>query len=429
MKKNSLLLLSLVFVGSLSACNPAVELEKAIKTNIFRANDTATDIVIPEKDGEDIEIKEDAAYSDKLLLNHKFLSINVGGSDTIRGLPRPLQPANNLAFRSLDETIATIDENGVVTGVKEGVTAVEVSDKDHPDVKKNVNIYVHTELDMEKRKFNSIVSNMNKIKEDDLTEIVDYELYEKKIYKNNSLHMHLVWDQKEIASLDEAYFRIEETDGNINTDNGAMTYRDYEWVFYTNEYYDNYTFHNVAGVKTYYMASMVNYLDDKKPRSASMLDVLDNMFTSGRKIFTQIFDNAKLDSFTEYAIKNYSNVEKIEAGSFADESGTLYFRAKVNYDDPDTENNYADIDDERNYGIPAGTFTPQIYDLKWTVRDNKLIGYSNHGVMTYSIGNDEYREEYDIDHSFTRITEENRDSFIVIPNKKEYKEVDYLFAI
>ena len=424
MKKNSLLFLSLVFVGSLTACDTvAASKNFALFNNIFRANDNATDIVIPEKESEQA-ITEEAAYSNELLLNHKYVSMNVNGTETIRGLARALSPANELTFKSLDETVATVDANGVVTGKKEGVTAIEVSDKNHPDVKKNVNVYVHTELDMEKRKFNSIVSNMNKLKEDDLTAVVDYELYEKRIYKNDSLHMHLVWDQKQVASIDDAYFHIEETDGNINTDNGSMTYKSYEWLFHTNEFYDTYTYHNVGGVKTYYAASMVSYKDEGKARIAPTLDVLDNMFTSGRAIFTQIFDNAKLTGFTEYALKNYSNVKKVAAGSYSNQDGTLFFEAEVNYDD-----SVADIDDERNYGIPAGTATPSIYHLKWTVRNNQLIGYSNHGVMTYTIGNDQYREEYDIDHSYTRINEENKASFITVPNLKEYKEVDYLFAI
>ena len=424
MKKSNLLFLSLVFIGSLSACGTvAASAEYAAKKGILFANEGATDIVIPEKESEQI-IKEEAAYSDKLLLNHKFVSMNVNGTETIRGLARPLQAANNLAFRSLDASIATVDENGVVTGVKEGTTAIEVSDKDHPSVKKNVDVYVLTELDMEKRKFNSIVSNMNKVNEDDLRAVVDYELYEKKIYKNGSLHMHLVWDQKQVASMDDAYFRIEETDGNINTDNGSMTYRDYEWIFHTNEHYDTYTYHNVAGVKTYYAASMVDYMDANKARYIPMLDVLDNMFTSGRSIFTNIFENAKLSGFTEYAVKSYTNVKKLNAGSFANEDGSLFFEAEVDYDDT-----IADIEDERNYGIPAGTPTPSIYHLKWTVRNNKLIGYSNHGVQTYTIGTDEYREEYDIDHFYTRITDENRESFIFVPNLREYKEVDYLFAV
>ena len=424
MKKSNLLFLSLVFIGSLSACGTvAASAEYAAKKGILFANEGATDIVIPEKESEQT-IKEEAAYSDKLLLNHKFVSMNVNGTETIRGLARPLQAANNLAFRSLDASIATVDENGVVTGVKEGTTAIEVSDKDHPSVKKNVDVYVLTELDMEKRKFNSIVSNMNKVNEDDLRAVVDYELYEKKIYKNGSLHMHLVWDQKQVASMDDAYFRIEETDGNINTDNGSMTYRDYEWIFHTNEHYDTYTYHNVAGVKTYYAASMVDYMDANKARYIPMLDVLDNMFTSGRSIFTNIFENAKLSGFTEYAVKSYTNVKKLNAGSFANEDGSLFFEAEVDYDDT-----IADIEDERNYGIPAGTPTPSIYHLKWTVRNNKLIGYSNHGVQTYTIGTDEYREEYDIDHFYTRITDENRESFIFVPNLREYKEVDYLFAV
>jgi len=422
MKKNNLLFLSLVFIGSLTACN-TVAASKAPKNGIFFANEGATDVVIPEIESE-VKIDAEAAYSDELLLNHKYVSMNVGGSETLRSLPRALQKGDQLVFKSSDESVATVDQNGVVTGVKEGIATIEVSDKNHPDVKREVPAYVHTPLDVSKRKFSGIVSSMNKIDESDLTAVVDQELYEKKVYKNGVLHSHIVWDQELTASDEDGYFHIRETDGDIRTENADFTFKDYEWIMYTNEYYDAYTFHNVAGVKTYYPASFVNYMDEGKSRITATLDILDNMFTSGKSIYTQIFDNAKLSGFTEYAIKNYSNVEKIEAGSFAEENGTLYFQARVDYDDET-----ADRDDETNFGIPFGTPIPTIYNLKWTVRNNQLIGYSNHGVMTYSIGEDNYVVEYDIDHKYTRITDENRESYIFIPNIKEYKEVDYLFAV
>ena len=162
-----------------------------------------------------------------------------------------------------------------------------------------------------------------------------------------------------------------------------------------------------------------------------MFDILDNIFVSGRKIFSNTFDNAKLKGFLEYAQNDYTNVEKLVSASIDDTSSsemydatTFFFECKVTYDD-----STADQDDEQRYGIPYGTPTPSVYNLRFLVKDNQVVSWTNHGVMTYDIGNDHYEEVYDIDHYYERITDENRTSFIKVPNPSEYSLVDYLFAI
>ena len=191
MNKKRLLLLSLVAIGSVSACGGKVKV--AIDDKPFNAEparvvpqlqgDAAagdSEIVVPNVEKEE-PTEEAAAYSNKLLLNHKVAALFVGEQFELKGLPQALSTGDNLAFKSNDETIATVDENGMITGVAKGQTTIEVSDKDHPEVKTSVPTYVHEVL--KTRQITSTVNKFKDINEDNLLEIVDHELYQKRKYK------------------------------------------------------------------------------------------------------------------------------------------------------------------------------------------------------------------------------------------------------
>ena len=388
--------------------------------------------------------------------NRRFISLVLEDGDpetmdlsaqTIRGIARALQPANDLVFTSADPTIATVDENGTVRAVSVGQTTVEVSDKKHPDVKKTLPVTVYSpfvhapdpepdpEADPEAEaptrepdELDALLDNLSKVDESGLTQIVDHELYEKTVFKNGVQQTYGAWDQNLVASQDEAYFRIYETDGDTKTENGAMSFTDYEWIFYNNPYYDTYVFHQKGDVKNYYPVSMVEYMEEGN-RTEPMLAILDNIFTSGRGVFTNTLENCTINSYLDLAIQDYSNVDKNGFGVVLDAEnkpveGEVFFDCFY-YPKDDV----ADQDDESRYGIPYGTVMKSEYHFSVTIRDNKLVGYSNHVITTYEFGGDQYREEYDIDHLFERITDENKDQFIVYPDISQYTLVDYLFAI
>ena len=443
MKLNKALFLSLVSIASLAACNAQTSSASTVapESSITSTEPTSlapstsqgpvapdnTDIIIPNKESE-TTIKEEAAFGNELLLNHRYVSVTVGEdkaiSQNVRGLARAMSPSNNLSFKIQDQTIAKVDSEGNVSGVAQGETVLEVTDNDRPGVKQLVPVYVFQ--DVKERRANPVVTALNAIDEKGVTGVVDHELYEKAIYKNGSLHMYLAWDQNFVCSTADAYFRLYETDGDIKTDNGAITFKNYDWIFHNNEYYDTTVFHDVSGVKTYFPVSTTSYLG--QPRITPVLEILDNMFTSGRDIFTNTMTNAKLEGFLEYAVANYTNVFKNAWGCVLDEDekaikDTLLFNCKITFDSE------ADQDDEDRYGIPYGTPTPTVYNMTFTVKDNKLLGYSNHGTMTYKIGDDEYQEVYDIDHYYERITDENKDQYIVVPDYHAYRLAESLFDL
>ena len=431
MLKNKSILLALVMVGSLSACSgKATQMlaEKPFFEPARVVDQLADSPAGPDRTSEETYVAPKKTAS-KLLLNHRVIGMHFDSKatkkDTVQlsGHRQANHTGKNLSFTSADPAVATVDENGLVTAVAAGKTSIEVADKNNADLKTTIPVIVYP--DVAERKANTILADMSG-KDADLKEIVDHELYEKTKYKvvegERVMQLYALWDQNLVCSYDDAYFRIYETDGDIKTEGGSITFKDYEWIFHTTPYYDCYTYHQSGDVKNYFPASMVNYMDEEKSRTAPLFDILDNIFVSGRDIFTNTVDNAKLDGFLEYARSNYSNVKKNVLSSNG--NGTFVFDCTVTYSDIT-----ADQDDENRYGIPYGTPTPSTYNLRYIVEDYKILAYSNHGIMRYTIGDDNYIEEYNIEHFYERLTDENRDTFIYIPDRSEYTLVDYLFAV
>ena len=402
----ALLLTLLIATGSLAGCGTPEEV----------LPDNSGEIIIPESDSE--KAFDEAAIQPKgLLLNHKTLAVMVGEELELRGIQQAHHDGKSLTFKSANDAIASVDANGLVTGVSQGETTIEVADKNDPNLKISVPVSVGAELTTISR--TRMLNDLGKVDESDLKSIVDHNMYEKRLYKNGVLQSYDRYDEHLVASYDDAYFRIYETDGEIRTEGGSITFSEYDWIFNTNKFYDTLVYHQVGDIKTYYPVSTVSYMESS-PRYQPMFDILDNLFVSGHEVFTNIFETAKLGGFLEYAVSNYSNVKKNFFASAGD--GSLIFDCTVNY-----STTTADQDDETRYGIPYGTPTPTIYNLRFQVKDNKVVGFSNHGVMTYTIGEDEFEEVYDIDHLYERFDDQK--SQIVIPDKSQYTLVDYLFAI
>lgn len=412
MKLNKAFLLTLLIAtGSLAGCS------NTLRASALEGLPDNTEEVIPESDSSK-EFGGDAISPKGLLLNHKSVAMAVSEKIQLSGIEQAHHDGKSLTFKSADASIASVDENGQITGVSKGKTTIEVADKVNPDLKISVPVSVMEPT--KTRITNQLLEKFAGIDESNLTEIVDHNMYEKRIYKNGVLQSYDRYDEHMVASYDEAYFRIYETDGEIRTEGGSITFSEYDWVFNTNKSYDTLVYHQVGDVKTYYPVSTVSYMGDS-PRYKPMFDILDNLFVSGHEVFTNVFANAKLSGFLDFAQKNYSNVKKNGFYSL-DESTSMIFDCTVNYD---TET--ATQDDESRYGIPYGTETPTTYNLRFHIEDNKVMGYTNHAVTTYTIGDDKYEEVYDMDHLYERFDETK--SQIIIPDKSQYTLVDYLFAI
>jgi hypothetical protein len=72
---------------------------------------------------------------------------------------------------------------------------------------------------------------------------------------------------------------------------------------------------------------------------------------------------------------------------------------------------------------------PATQRMIYNIKDGKLVSFRIELIQNYSFGGDTYQKLWYIDHVYERITDENRGTYIFIPDKSQYTLVDYLFAI
>ena len=358
--------------------------------------------------GEDVK-----NYPDEILVNNRVVSVLVGETFKIEALPQFNFTGKDVNFASSDENIATVDENGTVTGVAGGETTVVVSAKDKPDLKENVRIFVAPQIEESEAK--ALNTDFAAIaKQENITKITDNEMYIKTIYKNGVLHTYDRWDQRITASKEDAYFRIWETDAEIKTDNAAMDFTNYEWLFTTNVFYDTYIYHQTGDVKNYLPVATQSYMSDPD-RTKPLIDILDNIFTSGSGLFNNIFENCSMEEMSDRIGISQDNVYDVIYGS--NKNNDLIFAFTATFDDT------ADLDDENRYGIQYGTRLDQKQVLRYTVQNNRVLALAIDLEETYSFGGDDYVAYYHIEHSYEDVDE------LYMPNKKDYTRVDDLYSL
>ena len=94
--------------------------------------------IFPEADANQDINNTSVTYPDELLLNHRMVSILVEEEYELKPIKQFNYDGRNLVYESKDPTIATVDENGKVTGVASGETEIVASDKNNPNFSSTV---------------------------------------------------------------------------------------------------------------------------------------------------------------------------------------------------------------------------------------------------------------------------------------------------
>ena len=398
--KKVLFLTSLLAITALTGCGA--------KTSSKVDDGVPTSMIIPEASQTEAVENDNAMYPDELLVNHKVAAMIVGDTFQLEAAEQFKYDGKNVKFEVKDPTVASIDENGLITGLAGGETEIVVTDKANPDFKTTVPVIVYPELGP--ASVTGVTNGLRTYKDaNPVTEVIQYKRLAKSISRRpvkqneNDPDQEFVQlsydlsDEMMVFSTNDAYLRILETDAEVRTTDGAMDFTSYDWIFCTNKYYDTLVYHQVGDAKTFYAAPTQDYMDGE--RSAPLYDILDNLFTVGHTFFLDQLDNA-----------NFKNVIDIAED-----------------DDIDFIEGTADNDDERQDGIPVGTPTPTTQDSTWIVKDNKVVGLYYYLVQDYVIDGYEYRKIMDIDIKLEEISADRHE--IYLPAKEGYQKVDRLFEI
>ena len=423
--KKVLFLTSLLAIATLAGCGT--------KTSSKADDGVPTSMILPEASEVQGYDNDNVKFPEELLVNHRVAALMVNETLQLEATEQFGYAANNVKYEVKDATVASVSENGLITGLKAGETEIVVTDKNNPEFKRTVPVAVYGQV--ASADVLGITSALKAYEnEHPVKEVVQRKritrTFAKRPYvepvegapENDTPYTVFSADYSDemmVFSVEDAYLRILETDSEVRVTDGAVDFTTYDWIFHTNRYYDTLVYHQQGDAKTFYAAATQDYMD-AGVRSAPLYDVLDNLFTVGHTFFENQLDNASFGDITDIAENDYNNVEDKKVGSIDD--GSLFVHGVLTFKD-----STADNDDERNYGIPVGTPTPTSQDSTWIVRNNKVEAIYFYLVQDYIIDDYEYQMIMDIDIKIDELSADR--SEIYVPARDEYQTVDYLFAI
>lgn len=423
--KKVLFLTSLLAVATLAGCGT--------KTSSKADDGVPTSMILPEASEVQGYDNDNVKFPEELLVNHRVAALMVNETLQLEATEQFGYAANNVKYEVKDATVATVSENGLITGLKAGETEIVVTDKSNPDFKRTVPVAVYGQVASA-----DVLGITTALKAYETEHPVNEVVQRKRITRTFAKRPYVepvegapendtpytvfsadYSDEMMVFSVEDAYLRMLETDSEVRVTDGSVDFTTYDWIFHTNRYYDTLVYHQQGDAKTFYAAATQDYMD-AGVRSAPLYDVLDNLFTVGHDFFLNQLDNASFADIADIAENDYNNVEDKKVGSIGD--GSLFVHGVLTFKD-----SLADNDDERNYGIPVGTPTPTTQDSTWIVKDNKVEAIYFYLVQDYIIDDYEYQMIMDIDIKIDELSADR--SEIYVPARDEYQLVDYLFAI
>ena len=353
------------------------------------------------------------------------LNVVVGQKSSIGVTAIPDSFAKEATYKSLDESIATVDANGIVSGIKKGYTKIEVSTKDGSR-KEVVDVIVSESVTNAQALtiLNNVYDNSQKgsyVKDD---VIWCHEIVQQDMLRNGKVYNSAQYIE-ELAYVNhgtDTYFYITSEDMYVKTEDGAPEVANGTWRFYVDyDSYVTYLLHEMNGVKRYMELNTQSYMG--QPRMNVLLDVLDMFFVAGRSIVTDMMEDASGEkemgpkgTITDCLMNSYSNVKQ----AYWSSNGTddLYAKVELTFEDSKIT-----TQEEFDIEIPAGTPYTAIDRTEYHFVNDRVNGWNYYSDLSFEL------DGAPCDRIFTKSTRYDRSFECEYPDLKEYQSVDSIYDL
>jgi len=319
-----------------------------------------------------------------------------------------------VTYKSLDPSIASVDDKGIVTANAKGYTKILVSNKDG-SVTKTVDISVFrpaTSSGPIATAVSEVEAAQTKVDVNNLGIVSCYENWDTTVVRNGKLKSASYANQYFIYSTKDAYFYLKATEYDVLAPEGSKELVNYGYLFYVTEQYNLRVFRFRGDSGNYLDVSCSSSYDEGKSRLDVLYLTLDNFFTSGHELMT-----SNLEYFLSSSL--------LSVATSSNQAGTNG-EAKLCFDyaERSVRPDVADYDDEQYRDIPVNTeynFSIQLR-TSWDgafCKDRKAIQQ-----FEYKINDDEYVRTDNIDYKFVPTGTE-----LIIPDVTKYTRVDTLFDL
>ena len=410
MKIKYLSLLSLLTALSLTACGKS-------------GGDNKTD--------QKIEVKpiSGQVHNEKEYFSVTPLNMNVlvgeTGKINVSSIPSAYS-GQELNFVSKNPAVATVSEEGNVTGVSAGKTTIEVSSKDG-QCKENIHLFVTNAMAKKDgaSKFQAKHDAIMDPSFEKCTKVDAHEFVRQALSLDGKEVNVAEYVEDIVFSAEDAYFAVYSDDIEIKTADGSPSVSSGKWEFFVDqESYDTYLLHETPTSKNYMEVHTQKYLG--KPAYQIIYDVLDMFFVSGSDIVTDYLNDVN-------GIGLYDTDETGD-GLFLDCANHDYDNAKEAIYTPGGDDLYAtlslEIEDstikpstEYSIDIPAGTEYDETQDLAIMVEGNYTTAFDIVDTMIFNWG------EVPAKRVFEKQIQYILDFEVNFPNLLDYTLVDSIYDL
>lgn len=324
--------------------------------------------------------------SEYFTINHVLFNIGVGDSKTVdlSSLPGEYS-SKDVVFTSSDESVATVNKKGVVTGVEKGISDILISKKDGTSLGK-VRVAVSKKSSLTGCK--TAIDNIGAIYSDpgytSPTKVLRYEFSYEWYLKEGKIDHGMDSYEAMGYNSETGYFFVEGPTLYRKTENGKPEVADGKWVFYPIQE-GSYTrlIHITPRGKAFYDLNTAAY----GTYDRAIRDVINFFFVSGEKIFDNLLDD--FDGKADF--ETYTDEDPYDPITLYNVNDSSFYAVLTE----NGNNQVVSADDEINYmDIPAGTTYSYTYEQSGLNYLGRTLAQETNIDMDYKIGGVNWRRSF-----------------------------------
>lgn len=355
--------------------------------------------------------------NDYFALKKLSYSMQVGESKNIVLDTFPLSYKDtSVKYTSLNPEIVTVNEKGVLTGVKKGYGEVEVASTKDESISSIVKVVVYEPST--KEEMQPVIDTIKAGYDDEgykaPSKVLRYE-YSEEYYCREGVREYGSESIEALGySANDGYFFVEGPYMVYRVPGGSPEISNGKWLFYSiNMGLYVRMIHITPTVKNYFDLESSSYGSNF---DAAIRGILNCFFVSGEKIVNDVIDeySGKQDftDFTGFTSTKFNSVD----------DSSIY----INYNESN-DNQVVEADDEINYyNIPTDTVYSYVYSQDSYFRSQKCEFLNANMTMSYKLGNENWTRTFNRSHSY-----EGDFPIEKIQNPKDngYKLVDTMYDL
>ena len=368
-------------------------------------------------------VVEEKVTPTKLVVDEPGLVMYVGETFQLHVNVYPLDASESqLIYKSSKSSVASVDENGVVTAKGGGSATIKIYSKDNPSA------YDEVVVGVEKNKITASDADGKKAQRKDVNEklknqkkvqktkyMTNGENNIDKVLVNNGYVITTTCDgehyyservrQNFTASKSQGFFYFDINDIETRSPGGNPSFDNFGYYMFCNENFDAHAYkYSDSSAKRAYI-SAEDYIG-KVDRIEVVMMMLDNIFTSQRKILTNQFDRA-LES------DEFSALSASKGGYTNSGKSTISYSQSSSFDY--TVKN----SEEDDLNIPAGTALKLTQGQSYFWQNGRIKAAYSITTFDYNLDGHHFIKT---EEGFTSVFIE-KEVDIVYPNKDDFQEV------